>query len=469
MSGRHRFRNETDVKEENQLWSASRLYKLSTQSLDREHDFEDLRIEGVLPTNLQGTLYRAGPFLYESFGQPYSHPFEADGGIVAARVGGGEAKGATRIVQSKGLREERAAGSPLYGSAAPWFKRIASAWRQTVKNTANTSILSWQGRLFGLMEAATPTEIDPATLETLGDTDLDGVIPQGFSAHPRRCPSRKSIFNLGLSYGRQNTLDLFGLPEKGPARRVASVELPYATLVHDFAITDKHAIFLISPAVLQLWRAILQVGGFADLFRWEPERGSELIVVPLDATSKARRIQVDAFWVWHFANAFEERGDIVFDMCRYKDLNSLDAIGGNELACPSALVRGRIAENRFTTEVLTTDLQEFPSASPVMLTKENRHTWMQGSHGLGRFDHDRGEQDLWNSPDEQLVSEPVFVPCPNAVHEGEGWVLSLIFDGPADRSFVGVFDAMNMAEGPRAKLWFDQRIPLTFHGQFVIS
>ena len=70
---------------EEQLWSASSLYKQSTQSLVREHGFENLRIEGELPTDLQGTLYRAGPFLYESFGQPYSHPFEADGGIMAAR------------------------------------------------------------------------------------------------------------------------------------------------------------------------------------------------------------------------------------------------------------------------------------------------------------------------------------------------------------------------------------------------
>ena len=455
------------MEEQNQLWSASRLYKQSTQSLVREHGFEDLRIEGELPTDLQGTLYRAGPFLYESFGRPYSHPFEADGGIMAARIGGGRAKGATRIVQSEGLREERVAGKPLYGSAAPWLKRIASASQQKIKNTANTSILSWQGRLFGLMEAAKPTEVDPETLETLGATDLDGLIPQAFSAHPRHCPARKSIFNLGLSYGRQNALDLFGLPETGRARRVTTLELPYATLVHDFAITDKHAIFLISPAVLQLWRAILQVGGFADLFRWEPERGSELIVVPLDEPSKVRRIQVDAFWVWHFANAFEQGGDIVLDMCRYKDLNSLDAIGGKGVTSPSALVRGRISKNRFTTEVLTKDLQEFPSASPLALTKENKHTWMQGSNGLGRFDHERGEQDLWNTPNGQLASEPVFVPHPEAAHEGEGWVLSLILDGSSDRSFLGVFNAMNMAEGPKAKLWFDQRIPLTFHGQFV--
>ena len=455
------------MEEHNQLWSTSRLYTQSTQSLVREHGFEDLRIEGELPTDLQGTLYRAGPFLYESFGQPYSHPFEADGGIMAARIGGGRAQGAARIVQSEGLLEERAAGKPFYGSAAPWLKRIASALQQKVKNTANTSILSWQGRLFGLMEAATPTEVDPETLETLGATDLDGLIPQAFSAHPRHCPARKSIFNLGLSYGRQNTLDLFGLPETGRARRVTTLELPYATLVHDFAITDKHAIFLISPAVLQLWRAILQVGGFADLFRWEPERGSELIVVPLDEPSKVRRIQVDAFWVWHFANAFEQGGDIVLDMCHYKDLNSLDAIGGDELTSPSALVRGRISKNRFTTEVLTKDLQEFPSASPLALTKENKHTWMQGPNGLGRFDHERGEQDLWNNPNGQLASEPVFVPRPKAAHEGEGWVLSLILDGPSNKSFLGVFDAMNMAGGPRAKLWFDQRIPLTFHGQFV--
>jgi carotenoid cleavage dioxygenase-like enzyme len=43
-------------------------------------------------------------------------------------------------------------------------------------------------------------------------------------------------------------------------------------------------------------------------------------------------------------------------------------------------------------------------------------------------------------------------------------VLSLVFDGTRDASFVAVIDAKRPEHGPVAKLWFDHAIPFLFHG-----
>ena len=38
-------------------------------------------------------------------------------------------------------------------------------------------------------------------------------------------------------------------------------------------------------------------------WRWQPRRGTEVIVVPLDEPSRPVRFPTDAFFQWHFANA----------------------------------------------------------------------------------------------------------------------------------------------------------------------
>src|SRR5688572_12418416 len=136
---------------------ATRLWH---RSLTREHGFEPLQVEGELPADLQGTLVRNGPGLFEQFGIRYTHPFEADGAVSAIRLDGrGGALGAVKITQGRELAEERAAGRLLYGQAAPWHRRVRNTLRGKYKNTANTSVMMWQGRLFALMEGAKPTEI----------------------------------------------------------------------------------------------------------------------------------------------------------------------------------------------------------------------------------------------------------------------------------------------------------------------
>lgn len=99
------------------------------RSLSRPHGFEPLRVEGTLPEDLRGTLYRAGPAIYERFGKEVKHPFEANGAITAVRFEGGRVLGASRIVESAGYREEGAAGRFLYNSSASWLDRMRAASR----------------------------------------------------------------------------------------------------------------------------------------------------------------------------------------------------------------------------------------------------------------------------------------------------------------------------------------------------
>src|SRR5262245_48990092 len=252
------------------LWSAD---------LPREHGFEPLSVDGVIPPELRGTLYRHGPGQFGQLGRRYSHPFEADGAVTAIRFADGRAEGASRITASAGLREERAAGKLLYGMSLPWLRRMRNMAGGRFKNTANTSVMMWQGRLFALMEGSTPTELDPRDLTTLGATDLDGVVVSAFSAHPHRVAARRATYNFGLEYGRKTKLHAYELPDAGPARHLAAIELAGPPMLHDFIATETHLVFFVSPVRVHLPSMLLQLGTFTDMFRWKPEHGVDVICV----------------------------------------------------------------------------------------------------------------------------------------------------------------------------------------------
>lgn len=445
--------------------TTSLLHLLWSQDLGREHGFEPLVVEGTLPASLRGTLYRNGPGQFGQFGTRYSHPFEGDGQTTAIRIADGKAQGAARIHATAGLREERAAGKLLYGLSAPWPRRFANAVRGRAKNTANTNIMAWQGRLFALMEAGKPTELDPRDLSTIGETDL-GVIGSFFSAHPHRVASRKATYNFGLAYGRHTKLHLYELPDAGPARHLGAVDLPGPPMLHDFIATDTHLVFFLSPVRVDVPRMLLQVGTFDKLFRWRPELGTEVICVPIDRPAEPVRFTVDAFYQWHFANAFTRGGELVVDYVRYAGFDSFHDIGSQlgETSSPRSLDQG--AYHRATIDLTARTLRsepladrycEFPTVAPGDEGREHAITYavFDELSAIGSIDA-RGTVVTHELPAGEAATEPLCV--------GDH-VLSLCHT--AGRAFVAVYDAARLPDGPVARIWLDHHVPITFHGTFA--
>lgn len=452
--------------------------------LEAEYGFTPLSIEGALPDGLEGTLFRVGPARATLFGVRLRHPFERDGGMLAVRMADGRAEGAHRLVRSRGLVEELAAGRRLYGSTLPWPTRVLRALKGSDgKNVANTSPFVAGGRLFALVEAARPTELDPATLDTLGESDLGGVVGSRFSAHPHRVAARKTSYNFGVRYGRSPALDLYAIDDEGRARALGAVPLRAPVMLHDFCATRRHLVFFVSPAVIWVARALLRWGSFDSWVRFEPRRGTEVIVVDIDDVSRVRRFGVEAFFQWHFANAYDDGEDLVVDLVRYPRLGTLGAIGKDpdrpELASVEGgvLVRHRVraAREELAVEELGGVGGEFPRCDPrvegerhgvVFLATEGEAEDPLGN-GIARVDIDTGTVTRARLARHERPSEPVFVPRSAGAPEGDGHVLALVTDVVARKSAVHVWDAARLDEAPLARILLPHASPQTFHGTFV--
>ncbi|MDB4965459.1 MAG: hypothetical protein JWN44_1148, partial [Myxococcales bacterium] len=448
--------------------------------------FERLSIEGQLPAELRGTLYRNGPSLFSTFGRRYGHWFDGDGAVSAVRFDGdGTAAGAVRLVDGVGRAEERRRGRAHYGN---YGTRAPSVWRGLVagltgdlKNNANTSVMVWQGRLYALLEAGRPTELSVEDLTTLGERDLDGAVLKTFSAHPHYVPARRCAYNFGVRYGRHTELDLYALPDEGPARRLTTLELAGATMIHDFIATERHLVFFAPPLRLRLFRMLLGLGSYSENLRWDPAEGTEVLVVPIDAPDQVRRFTVPAFYQWHFAAAFERGEELVVDYVRYEDFASNRWLGEVLDGPTRSVIGGTLhraivdpARGTLVDQPLAAVHCEFPRVARTSAASRYvyvaAHSSEAAAHGmfdqLARIDVERGGVESLALGDGQYPSEPLFVRRPDGRAENDGWLLTLVYDAASDRSGVAVLDARELTRGPLACAWFDHHIPFTFHGNF---
>jgi all-trans-8'-apo-beta-carotenal 15,15'-oxygenase len=450
------------------------------QDLAREHAFSPLVVEGKLPIDLVGTLYRNGPGRFGIGGERYGHWFDGDGVMSAVRLEGGRALGAARVTKTAGLVREQAAGARLFGGYDTPVKRpVRELFLGDRKNTANTAVLLWQGRVFATCEAGKPFEIDAADLASIGETDL-AVIEGAFSAHAHRVPSRRCTYNFGVSHRFGTTLRVYAMPDEGPARCIARLPLDGVRLVHDFVVTERYLVFAIAPQYLSLWRTLRGQGPVGSA-AWKENKGTEILVIPIDAPADVVRFQTDAFLMEHLVNAFDDGDDVVFDYTHYKSAEGLERYvrgfirGAVDGPLGSTIRRARVnvKGRRLTSETILDHPVELPRVAPRVECARHRFAYCVRAAEDAPFvavlkhDTESGRIETYSPGDARYPGEPVFVPRDTASAEDDGWLLTLVYDAGKDRSCLEVLDARGIGDGPVASCWFPHPIPFGFHGAWA--
>jgi all-trans-8'-apo-beta-carotenal 15,15'-oxygenase len=321
-----------------------------------ENHYEITEITGTIPAELEGTLFRNGPALFQ-VGKMTSacNPVDGDGMISRVSISKGRAFFRSAFVKTTGLAKQQAAGKMVQKGVCgtkvettnvfeDWYKNMPLVGllgldfsSTDFKNTANTHTCMFpsrsKDRLLALWEGGLPHELDPETMTTKGATTLDGELDDGdaFSAHAsidHNHPDGPRLLNVGLSNSRRQSaagspLLLWEFDADGCLAMKHELKSKHgAWIIHDFTFTTNYMIVVQSPIKMDVL-GILTGKGFQDFYYDDPEGVVWVYVVPRCPANVQRggtnrkvtkMFRTKKAFIYHHVNAFEDAsGDIVLD------------------------------------------------------------------------------------------------------------------------------------------------------------
>lgn len=436
-----------------------------------------LEVTGTIPPGLTGTFLRNGPNPRFAPKGRY-HLFDGDGMLHAVEFAAGGARYRNRWIASRGLAAEIKAGRSLYGGMAnadfadPELVGDAGP----MKNVANTHVVRHGGRILALWEAGPPTEVD-ATLATVGTYEFDGELLGAMTAHPKLDPVTGEMLFFGYSLFPPY-LRAYTASRDGAITDRVDIDLPNPVMMHDFAITAEHMVFLDAPAHFDLDGFL--AGG--PMLRWDPGLGTRFGVLRRGGTAAdVDWCEAQTCYVFHFLNAYSDDSAIHVYAARLPRMDiGLDGAAEDPLApLGSALTRFDIEPSSgVVRETRLDDLAaDFPRIDDRRAGLANRFGYLAGNLGARRDDapfdcivkYDLGRdgaRTVWECGTEQ-PGEAVFAPDPDGTGEDDGWLLVHVHDPARGASDVAVLDATAVEAGPIARVHMPRRVPFGFHGNWL--
>lgn len=440
-----------------------------------QRDDDRLVVHGRLPEGLAGVFMRNGPNQqFPPLGR--YHVFDGDGMIHAVELDGdGGARYRNRWVESKGLLAERDAGKSLFGGLSGFQMPEPDVLAKVgmMKNTANTHIVRHAGKILALMEAAPPTEIR-SDLTTVGEYTFDGSLHGPMTAHPRFDPTTGEMLFFGylpfppfLRFHIANA--------DGVLTTSVDIELPRGVMMHDFVITDRHVVFFDLPAIFDV--ESMFAGG--PIIRWDPSAGARIGVLDRqNLTAGCSWTEVDPFYAFHFANAWEDGDSISVVGCRAPEMPTSF---GDE---PAPEVRPSLTHWRIPLDggdVLTTQLDDraadFPRINDDRSGLRSRFGYLAASDGWSpdgvefskviAYDLESKTSVEHRYGDGFACGEPVFAADPNGTAENDGWILNFVTELASERTSLVVVDARDLGGEPVAVVDIPRRVPFGFHGNWM--
>ena len=409
---------------------------------------EALAVDGAIPPEVDGWYLRNGP----NPRQATAHWFTGDGMIHGVRIENGQAKWyRNRWVRTDSFDKD----FPPYN--ADGTRNLRSA-------VANTHIVNHAGKTLALVETSLPYEVTN-DLETVGAYDFGGKLVDSMTAHPKICPTTGEMHFFGYGSIFEPHVTYHRVDANGELTINRPVDVKALTMMHDFAMTATHIVFMDLPIVFNLDIAISGTGDMP--YRWDDNYGARLGVLRRDDPfGEIKWFDIDPCYVFHVANAHDGPGgnSIEIQAVRYPELwrdnGGFDAQGvlwNWTIDLHTGTVRERQLDGRSV---------EFPRIDDRLAGLSARYAVSVNDNSLLRYDLSTGsavEHDFGHGG----PGEAVFVPAAGPADESNGWYLAYVYDPARGGSDLVILDASDFGGQPVATVHLPQRVPYGFHGNWI--
>ncbi|MFE6847469.1 carotenoid oxygenase family protein [Streptomyces sp. NPDC057686] len=416
----------------------------------------ELRVRGTLPPELNGRYFRNGH--NPKPGVTPTHWFRGEGMLHGIRLKDGRAE----WYRNRWVKTPFLDGVPFTGT-------------ELEVSAAATNIIFHGGRYLALQEANLPWEVS-ADLDTIGVYDFGGKLTSAMTAHPKEDPQTGELHFFSYSPFPPH-LTYYVADASGAIVRSQIVEGAGPSLMHDFAITREHVVFIDSPVAFDH----AEQSGIP--YRWHDDVPLRLGVIPR-AGGKTTWFEVpDQAVLLHVANAYTDvRGRIVLEAPRF-DRSAWESswkwwVGapgyGSTPNAGSTFHRWTIdpATGTVTTESLNDLVTEFPAINDAHTGADYRYSYAIAFPGAGlsgyhtaKLDSRTGEQVLFAHGEGRMPGEAVFAPAEGATAEDDGYLLTIVSDVKADTSELLVLDAGDLSTVAAVEL--PRRVPVGIHGHWI--
>ena len=467
---------------------------LGFSTLELETTIDELELTGELPSWLAGSLLRTGPAKFEVGSQQMRHWFDGLAMLHRFTIEHGRVSYGNRFLESRSYRAAKAEGQIVYGEFATdpcrsLFKRVQTLFSGggVLTDNANINVTRLGERFIAMTETPLPVQFDPHTLKA-ADVRPYRVPGHLSTAHPHIDRGTGAMLNYAANLGPRSTYRFFEVGRSATGehpsepRIIGSLAVKEPAYMHSFGLTERWLVLAEFPFVVNPLALALSGRPYIENYRWKPERGTRFTLVDR-ATGKATAgFQTDACFAFHHVNAYEDGGEVVLDMCVYPDVEIiedfyLERLRAGKPVTPATLTRFRLrlTERSVRREQLSEQSIELPRINYGRCNERPYcYVWGNGYGANGwleqilKIDTIDGATLSWSEPG-CYPGEPVFVARPEAEHEDDGVLLSVVLDARSEtrppRSFLLALDAADLSELARAQA--PHHIPFGFHGQFA--
>lgn len=458
-------------------------------------------VHGALPPCLDGAYIRNGPNAQFLPRGPY-HLFDGDGMLHSLKISQNTATLCSRYVKTYKYTVECANGSPVIPNVFSGFNGlIAATTRGAITaarvlagqynpnngiGLANTSLAFFGNRLYALGESDLPYAVkisSDGNILTVGRHNFDGKLVMSMTAHPKIDPKTGEAF--AFRYGPMPPfLTYFRFDANGnklPDVPIFSMTSP--SLLHDFAITNKHAIFTEIQLGMNMMDMIFAGGSPVGADAGKVPR---IGIIPRYGKDEAemRWFEVPGFNIMHAINAWDEDGGDTVVMVAPNILSvehtmeRLDLIHASVEKVRIDLKTGIVSRQPMSTRNL-----DFAVINPAYVGQKNKYVYaavgdpMPKIIGVVKLDVSVSEGDRRDCIVASRMygprcfgGEPFFVarePDNPETDEDDGFLVSYVHDENTGESRFLVMDAKSPNLDIVAAVKLPRRVPYGFHGLFV--